>query len=874
MSAAGSEGGPLGPLGPLLPRFWRLLGSADLDEVSVEQVDLALARALSQLALAARVHVAWWAPEAGGGWALFGLDDAQGAPAPPPPGPAPARAEALALAGPPGAGVEARWPTPTGGLLLRVEGLQPDPFDPVDRRQDDLLAALRADLGARQAVVQTVGTVRARSAVAAKNRLLSGVADAELELQFLLFHDRRPLRPWLQRAAGFTAGHLRGLRAAGPAGAAEALRLGERLSRRLMHRLVEGGWRPAALGQADEEGGLIEAILADLQAVGGPPAASAAPAATPAALGEEIAPRHAVALWVIAGHRAATPPPALDGGGPPGARGAELRLFCAAEAAARAQSGVAPLPAPARVALHEALRADLPSVLAARAARPLRPSRRARSTDAIGAVRAWLRLWLVAELLRHGALVGLPEVLQAKADRALTGLLRALLRQKVFYGADPAQVDGEVRAAGQVLVRLHAREVLRLKWAPIEDLLDQLAEGRPGRGAADGDQHVDHVIDHYLLAQLLLSAGAPTVGAPGAPSLAARLVGARGAPGLRAQAEGLAATMALASLFHDCGLAWFPQQDPQRGPLHGAHGEPAGPPRPRRQEDPLLAGARARADEKRREGGRALVIEAREALRAAGLLEGEPGLNAWIAAQEQAGAPDHALSSALVLLQAVPAAQRAEPTGPWAAAVRAVLLHGARGEPVRAARDPAAALLLLCDETFDWDPAQGPRASRAAELWVEGLQVTVEDGLLRVTLPPSPAGGPASLQLGLRLGEPRPDQGPPLLHWLAAAHNLGRIDPGESGPALSVLLVGPRPPGLQAAERGSYGLLLDLIREERLPETLRCLIEEHLHALPEETLRPGEEGVRLGPLPAHALGDDPRLTLHALSAAAARGPRG
>ncbi len=863
-------GGGAGPLGPLLPRFWRLLGGADLDEVSVEQVDLALARALAQLVLAARVTVAWWAPEAAGGWALAALDDPRGAPAPPPPAPAPARAEALALPGPPGAGVEARWPTPTGGLLLRIEGLQPDPFDPVDRRQDDLLAALRADLGARQAVLQTVGTVRARSAVAAKNRLLSGVADAELELQFLLFHDRRPLRPWLGRAAAFTAGHLRALQAAGPAGADEALRLGERLSRRLMHRLVEGGWRPAAPGRANEEDTLIEGILADLRAVGG----AGTRAEAPAALREEIAPRHAVALWVIASQRGPLPPPALDGAGPPGARGAELRLFCAAEAAACAQPGVDPLPAAARAALHEALAADLPGVLAARAGRPLRTSRRARSTDAIGAVRAWLRLWLVAELLAHRALDGLPAALQAKADRALTGLLRALLRQKVFYGADPAQIDAEVRAAGQVLVRLHARQLRGLVWAPIEDLLDQLAEGRPGRGATDGDQHVDHVIDHYLLAQLLLSAGAPSAGAPGAPSLAARLVGARGAPGLRAKAEGLAAAMALASLFHDCGLAWFPQHDPQRGPLHGAHGEPAGPPRPPRQEDPLLAGARARADEKRREGGQALVAEARDALTRARLLEGELGLQAWIAAQERAGAPDHALSSALVLLQAVPVDQRLDPAGPWAAAVRAVLLHGARGEPVRAARDPAAALLLLCDEAFDWDPAQGARASRAAELWIEGLQVTVEDGLLRVTLPETPAGAPAGLQLGLRLAEPRPDQGPPLLHWLAAAHNLGRIEPGESGPALSVLLVGPCPPGLRGAGRGSYGLLLDLIHTERLPETLRSLIEEHLQAIPEDSLHPGEEGVRLGPLPAHARGEDPRLTLHALGEAAARRTRG
>ena len=899
VAGGGGEAGASGwLLSGVLPRFWRLLGRQQGDHIGVRDVDLALALAAAQTFLAAEVKVGWF--DGGGlvGVIVRGPHDRRGedwtGPAPEPPASG-LRFEALPLGG-----VVSVSGAAGPGLLLQIGPLLDSGWSPAGERVATLQAELQASVAGLRAMWQTVGTVRGRSAVGEENQHLRRVADAELELQYLLFHDRRGLRAYLVRAAKFTEGHLRPLLAGGPKIRAEALRLAERLSRRLMHRVLELGGADGASGlraaaACERERDALTAILSGLRFDGEGPSGLD--------LGrrdEEAAQRHAAALWVLGAMlqpSAPTLPPL-----PPIAelraterratelratevRATELRLFVVARAHQAAIDHGRADPA-GWASLTDALKAALGPMLSASAVSGGPSVGRARSPNDINAVRAWTRLWLLHELVHQDPV----ELQRYAAD--VCALLVELLRQKVFYGADPAVVAARSRRATAALVHHHLQTVVGLGGADARGTRRLIARGRPGRGLEDGAEHVEHVLDHYLLGQLLWSAKLRRAVSPVEGTLGMALAGAGGRWGGQTETKRLQAALGLASLSHDAGLAYFPQLDPTRVTAPGAHGEPVAEPErsPLKgtsgADDPALAEALAARAAALREAGRTFVSAATAALIEAGVitdagartadqppivpldqpaLEGGRAtpLGRWLIAQNDAGQVDHALSSAFVLLRAAERGQVAPEV--WGPAVRAVLLHGPANQPVLAEADPVAALLILIDEALSWDPehrGEDGVACRTAELAIFGLQRALDPATGRMVHSlPEVASGPTPLRVELRLGHLERPEAMAFPDWITAAQAIGRIDSGEFGLQPALELRGPVPPRLRRVGLGTRALLEQLRANPDLPSTLDALLSNHLirnSDVPDADL---EEVVRLARVSPEALVLDARPLL-------------
>ena len=897
----------------VLPRFWRLLGAEKAHETSVRDVDLTLARALAQTYLAAEVRVGWAIGDRVQGHAVAGPRDSTGQPWS---APFPADRAALQAEASPGAAVAWVQSSDGAALTLAVGPLLDSGWSSVADRTEALRVELQGSIAQLVALRQTVGTVRERAAVGEENQHLRRIADAELELQYLLFHDRRGLRPWLRRAADFTGKQLAPLTQGSPRVRVEALRLAERLSRRLMHRLLElGGAELSAPGEraraaCDRERAVLTELVEGLAAACLPPSADRPPS--------ELAHRHAAALWVIGGllrPTAPVEPPAPSGEGP---RTDELRLFLAAWAHQQALER-RPVPEASWPALHGALRAHLGAILAAPPPGGLSPAGRARDPNALHSVRAWMRLWLLHELVH------------SEADRVrlhqreLTGLAVELLRQKVFYGADPIVVADRSRRFTATLVRLHLQHVLGLRGAEVAGTLSLLSQGRPGRGVEDGHQHVDHVLDHYLVGQLLWSAQLRLPGPAGLGTLGAALIHGDGRFALQSDRDRLASALGLAALSHDAGLAYFPQLspplapqlDPQRCAGAGAHGEPmedhdqAAIFNAPGAQDPTLTEALDARDAALHAAGARLVDAALDALVAAGVLSvpseapastgptapvpGPPSLSAgspplsagppplpagpppipagpdtplgrWLANQRATGRVDHALSGAFVLYRG--AIEGGVAPEVWVPAVRAVLLHGPADQPVDAKIDPVAALLILLDEALSWEPAhraEDGSASRTAALALPGLQRAVDPttGKLALRLPDH-HGGPIELQIDVWLGHLEQPDALAFPDWITAAQAIGRVrsEAGALQPRLR--LTGPVPPKLRQVGSSTRAQLDELRQNPKIDAALEELIAAHLLPGSTEPDADLDEGVLLGPVNPEAVRRDARPQLRAL----------
>lgn len=880
----------------VLPRFWRLLGAVKGHEVSVRDVDLTLARALAQTYLAAQVRVGWATGDTVLGHAVAGPRDTTGQP-----WSAPLAADRAALQAEASPGAAVAWVQGSdgGALYLAVGPLLDSGWSSVADRTTALRVELQGSLAQLIALRQTVGTVRERSAVGEENQHLRRIADAELELQYLLFHDRRGLRPWLRRAADFTTTRLAPLTQGSAKVRLEALRLAERLSRRLMHRLLElGGAELSAPGEraraaCDRERALLTELVDGLAAASLPPAADGPPS--------ELAHRHAAALWVIGGLLRPTAPVAPPSPPDEGPRTDELRLFLAAWAHQQALER-RPVPEASWPALHGALRAHLGAILAAPPPAGLGPAGRARDPNALHSVRAWMRLWLLHELVH------------SEADRVrlhqreLTGLAVELLRQKVFYGADPIVVADRSRRFTATLVRLHLQHVLGLRGAEVAGTLSLLSQGRPGRGVEDGHQHVDHVLDHYLVGQLLWSAQLRLPGPAGLGTLGAALLHGDGRFGLPSDRDRLASALGLAALSHDAGLAYFPQLSPQLDPQRcagaGSHGEPmedhanAAIFNAPGAQDPTLTEALGARDAALQAAGASLVEAALGALVAAGVLSlpieatastgpsapvpastpplpaGPPPLPAgpdtplgrWLANQRATGRVDHALSGAFVLYRG--AIEGGVAPEVWGPAVRAVLLHGPADQPVDAKIDPVAALLILLDEALSWEPshrAEDGSASRTAALALPGLHRAVDPSTGKLALRlPDHQGGPIELQIDVWLSHLEQPDALAFPDWITAAQAIGRVrsEAGALQPRLR--LTGPVPPRLRQVGSSTRAQLDELRQNPKIDAALEELIAAHLLPGSTEPDADLDEGVLLGPVNPEAVRRDARPQLRAL----------
>ncbi len=443
--------------------------------------------------------------------------------------------------------------------------------------------------------------------------------------------------------------------------------------------------------------------------------------------------------------------------------------------------------------------------------------------DEAARVRNWLRLHFAAGLLAEDG-SGAPLAERWRARAALALVLRESLRFKLHGGrpgylAQPDAFSGALR----LLVDRHAREQAGLsRDHDIPGHLALIGDPRHPRGYPFAAGHLQHVLELYIAGHffggLELHGAAPRE--DGQPCTLVELLAGRGgvSAGARAVRE-LRATFSLAALYHDLGVTLFPD-------LRGPVGVLA-------RDDRELAQALDRLDGALEGAGRELVDQASAELVAFGVFDpvDEPRLSEWMDEQRAQGQPEHALTGAWALLRAARLVEDLSPEVLRAAA-RAVLLHGAVHELIDPERDPAAALLVLCDELFDWDPTEagpavgglgpslgslavglGPRRSRAGALRFPQLRLEVE-----------PAVGAPRLRCALRLPGPSApwpevelalvpaDAGgpPPWRAWLSVAQNLQRVVPGAQGFAPRVRIRGAIPPLVGGAVDGTRGLLAQL----------------------------------------------------------------
>jgi hypothetical protein len=469
-------------------------------------------------------------------------------------------------------------------------------------------------------------------------------------------------------------------------------------------------------------------------------------------------------------------------------------------------------------------------------------------------IRNWMRLWFALQLLTPPPGSTAPDRLEPdtrldserwrfRTDMAL--VLRESLRFALF-GARPTHIHrpGRLAEALRTLVDHHAR--LEGGLPREQDVRGHLAEITATRGVdSDGFAagHLQHVLEiyiagHFFCALHLLSR-------PGEPARLVDVLASRSGlrPGQQARREFLAA-FSLAALFHDVGMLLFPRFAPPTPELCRA--------------DRGLTEALGAVQQSVEGAGRALTEQCIRDLEAHECFDtiAEPALSRWFDEQRLSGQPDHALLGAWYLLRIC---QRVESLRLEVvrAAVRATLLHAAVGQTIDPDLDPAASLLVLCDELFDWDPSTRHTASearpyrtRADRLRLVGFAPLLADGELVLTLDLAAGIDPDAPprcwpRLELRLQSPGTLEMPVFRAWLTMAQNLGRIRRSQEGFGADIRLHALIPPRTRMTTQSTYALLERAIHHSRLP--IRSRLQSWL-AAQDKDASGGEERFIITPL--------------------------
>ena len=445
--------------------------------------------------------------------------------------------------------------------------------------------------------------------------------------------------------------------------------------------------------------------------------------------------------------------------------------------------------------------------------------------------RNWMRLWFALQLLQPptdapGAPDRLPpdktldaERWRFRADLAYIvqeSLRFALYEQRPGYRAQPPAYAAALRT----LVSHHARLDAGVpRELDIDHHLTDIAEGDGGAGYRFAAGHLQHVLEIYIGGHLLLSLQLTE-----AETVAHRLAGGGAPAGPQARAA-LRTAFSVAALFHDTGVLLFPRAQVPEGVLRAG--------------DRGLSDAMLAVTAQIRAAGSDLGQRCLDVLTQRSLLDpvSEAALDDWIRDQCEDGQPNHALLGAWYV------ALRCEATGALPDAIvrgaaRAVLLHSAVTQPIDPDLDPAAALLVLCDELFDWEPSvasgpspnaigrslhaaaveHNPLRSRAAMLRVDGLSAAVgDDGALSLSLETAERWP----QISVTLQPPGVMPEPAMRIWLTMAQNIGRIRAAQSGWGPTVLLHARIPPRVALVVGGSAALLDRTLHSTRLPVRTR-----------------------------------------------------
>jgi hypothetical protein len=463
-------------------------------------------------------------------------------------------------------------------------------------------------------------------------------------------------------------------------------------------------------------------------------------------------------------------------------------------------------------------------------------------------IRNWMRLWFALQLLTPPLGSSAPDRLEPdtrldserwrfRTDLAL--VLRESLRF-ALYGSRPTHIHqpGPLTEALATLVDHHAR--LEGGLPREQDVRGHLTEIGAPRGV-DSDRfaagHLQHVLEVYIAGHFFCALH--LIGRPGEPARLVDVLASRSGlrPGQQARREFLAA-FSLTALFHDVGMLLFPRYTTPTEDLF--------------RTDRGLRDALGAVQESVEGAGRTLTEQCIRDLEAHECFDtiSEPALSRWFSEQRRTGQPDHALLGAWYLLRIC---QRVDSLRPEVvrAAVRATLLHAAVGQTIDPDLDPAASLLVLCDELFDWDPSTQrrplgdvrPYRSRAARLKLVGFAPVIADGELVLTLDLRTGvdpDGPVRCwpRVELRLQPPGTLQMPVFRAWLSMAQNLGRIRRSQEGFGANVRLHAAIPPRTRLTTKSTFALLERAIHHSRLP--IRSRLQSWL-AAQEMDLDEGEE---------------------------------
>ncbi|MFT4624573.1 MAG: hypothetical protein ACI8PZ_003232 [Myxococcota bacterium] len=453
----------------------------------------------------------------------------------------------------------------------------------------------------------------------------------------------------------------------------------------------------------------------------------------------------------------------------------------------------------------------------------LHPDRRANTGTT--SVKNWLRLWFA-----HRCLCALPSATDGsnpppwQVREAIAYVVREALRYRL-YGFDGAfeyaLQPSDLAAALQELVVFDAGRHVPA-GLNVRAHLRTVGRSANPDGYLFAAGHLQHVLELYMAGHMVLSIE-PVGGDGGHRTIEAHLVAGASAADPTGRALDLASAFSIAALFHDVGMVLFPRAIAASA-LQG---------------DDAVARELGAVGGAIEGAGRALVATCRTAVAGITSAAAEPGVASWIEQQHALGRPRHSLLSTWYFLRASERVRGLSPDVRRAAA-RAILLHACTWQPISVDADPAAALLALCDEVFDWEPSVragpaahaighspqvmatelGARESRARRIVLRGLAARVEPtGALRLTLDVASRSlwprFDVELVSPLHLGTPshRP--------VLTMAQNLSRVRAGSSGFGPFVRVALRTHPHLAA--RSTRTLLLQALRETSDPVAAEVL---------------------------------------------------
>jgi hypothetical protein len=411
---------------------------------------------------------------------------------------------------------------------------------------------------------------------------------------------------------------------------------------------------------------------------------------------------------------------------------------------------------------------------------------------------AWLRLWFCGELARVAYGQEAPGVwgrwqLWAHIAYVIRETLRALA-----YGrrADYKFQTVELAVALRTVVEHHAINVVGLPSDPdIRALLYEVSQMNAADGYLFAAGHLQHVLEVYIAGQFLCDIDIRldrTTWWTMEEILASR---SSWQPGNLSRGE-FRKAFSLAALLHDVGRLLLPRS-PQPTARWG-------------RVDRILLRELAQVDAGLQGAVSRLAEHCAAELRKENYFDphGEPAIEAWIAERQERREADPALVSAWFLHRLCQNIEGLQ-NNTIQQAVRAVLLHRLVTQPIQVDADPAAALLVICDQIFTWNVAPGGLPPGEAGHSIQSLAADSKSSASPFRRLELYRGGPRSPRLALEqdpktgrlwgripdevpdgsqpawpyswphfvleLREPEALETPVYWIWLSLAQNLGRI---------------------------------------------------------------------------------------------------